>query len=197
MTTLKSAWRKSSKSARVTVLAGATVLVFGSAMAAGVAMAAKEAPHVMNHFGAHGPMGGQMGFMHGMFGPDDEMGQRMEDRMFERLDTDKNGEISRDEIAAARKKHEERLAEMDTDKDGQVSREERRAYFAKAIEARRTEAFAKADTNGDGGVGLDEFKAQAAERAAEHFARLDRNGDGKLALEEFNPMKRMHDQRSR
>jgi hypothetical protein len=52
------------------------------------------------------------------------------------------------------------------------------------------EAFKKLDTNGDGTVSLEEFKAgpraqRNPERAAEAFAKMDKDGDGKVTLEEF------------
>ena len=52
------------------------------------------------------------------------------------------------------------------------------------------EAFKKLDTNNDGSVNLDEFKAgpmaqRNPERAEEAFKRMDKNSDGKLSLEEF------------
>lgn len=197
MKTIKTIWNRSGKAARTVALAGTAALVFGSAVTAGVAMAAREAPSAP---GDHAPFQ-RMGAWHGMFGGPGMMpgmmSERMEDRLFERLDTDKNGEISRAEIDAAREARKQRLAEMDTDKDGHVSREERRAYFAKEIEARRTEAFAKADANGDGGLNLDEYKARAADRAAQQFARLDRNGDGKLVPDELKFQRPMHDRPAR
>jgi Ca2+-binding EF-hand superfamily protein len=190
MKTIKSVWNNKSRTARMTALAGAATVILGGTLAAGVAVAADDAPHMMDRHG-HGPMGSWHGGPGGM-------SERAENRLFERLDTDKNGEISRDEVAAARQKREQRLAEMDTDKNGDVSREERRAYFAKAIEARRTEAFAKADTDGDGGLALDEYKAQATEhaiaRASERFTRLDKNGDGKLSVEELTSQRPMRGQ---
>jgi Ca2+-binding EF-hand superfamily protein len=174
MKTIKSVWNNKSRTARMTALAGAATVILGGTLAAGVAVAADDAPHMMDRHG-HGPMGSWHGGPGGM-------SERAENRLFERLDTDKNGEISRDEVAAARQKREQRLAEMDTDKNGDVSREERRAYFAKA------------DTDGDGGLGLDEYKAQAAERASARFARLDRNGDGKLSVEELTSQRPMRGQ---
>lgn len=38
----------------------------------------------------------------------------------------------------------------------------------------------KADTNGDGVITHDEFKAQSDKMAEEHFKRMDTNGDGKI-----------------
>lgn len=43
-----------------------------------------------------------------------------------------------------------------------------------------------ADTNGDGNISLDEFKAVHAARVEEHFARLDQNSDGVLSAEELD-----------
>jgi len=50
-------------------------------------------------------------------------------------------------------------------------------------------AFKKLDTNSDGKVSKDEYKAKAkdAEKADKAFAKLDKNSDGFLSLEEFTP----------
>lgn len=50
-------------------------------------------------------------------------------------------------------------------------------------------AFKKLDTNSDGKVSKDEFKAKAkdAEKADKAFAKMDKNSDGFLSLEEFTP----------
>ncbi|MBA5779103.1 EF-hand domain-containing protein [Stappia sp. F7233] len=70
---------------------------------------------------------------------------------------------------------------FDTDKDGKVTQAE--------IDAVVTERFGKADTNGDGGVTLEEFKPAFADTFAERrvrsFQRLDRDGDGKVTEAEF------------
>ena len=52
------------------------------------------------------------------------------------------------------------------------------------------EMFKRLDTNGDGTVSLEEFKAgprgqRNPERAEEAFKRMDKDGDGKLTLEEL------------
>lgn len=52
------------------------------------------------------------------------------------------------------------------------------------------EFFKKLDSNGDGGISLDEFKAgpraqKDPSKAEERFKQLDTNGDGKLSLEEL------------
>ena len=52
------------------------------------------------------------------------------------------------------------------------------------------EAFKKLDTNNDGSLSLDEFKASPrfatdASKAEEAFKKMDTNSDGKVTLEEF------------
>lgn len=58
--------------------------------------------------------------------------------------------------------------------------------------------FEAIDTNHDGGISLDEFKAALANhpKALEHadrmFQRMDQNQDGKIDLKEFQQMHRKH-----
>ena len=58
------------------------------------------------------------------------------------------------------------------------------------------ERFAKRDTNGDGQLSIDEFKAgmpaDKADKAAEIFAKIDTNSDGALSKDE---LKAGHDKR--
>lgn len=64
----------------------------------------------------------------------------------------------------------------------------------KTSQERLTQLFKNFDTNGDGGVTLDEYKAgmvgqMAPERVATVFKTKDRNKDGKLTLQELvDPM---------
>ncbi len=104
---------------------------------------------------------------------------------FDRLDTNKDGEISASEIAAGdarrearRAEHQSRRADMlaaaDTDGNGSVSREEMDAYR----DAKR--AARSPDKNGDGVVDRTEYLQKAQER----FDRQDKNGDGVLSEDE-------------
>ena len=59
------------------------------------------------------------------------------------------------------------------------------------------EAFKKLDTNGDGFLSLDEFKASPrfakdASKAEEAFKKMDTNNDGKISLDEFKAARGTH-----
>ena len=62
---------------------------------------------------------------------------------------------------------------------------------AKGAGASPEEKFKKFDTNGDGFISLDEFKASPVgqkdpAKAEEIFKKKDKDGDGSLSLEEFS-----------
>jgi Ca2+-binding EF-hand superfamily protein len=59
---------------------------------------------------------------------------------------------------------EARLAKVDTDKDGKVSREEFAAKLGEGGEQATAKKFSKLDRNGDGYLTLDELKAAAEAR---------------------------------
>ena len=129
--------------------------------------------------------------------------------LFERLDKNKNGKVTRDEArqaktarfnamdknrdgvltqqeaqAARQDQHrhiaEERFAQRDTDKDGRLS---------KAESGMPEERFARLDTDGDGVLSKEELQARHRKGAPERanrgpFGRLDTNNDGKLTRQE-------------
>lgn len=93
-------------------------------------------------------------------------GPRIE-RMFERMDADGDGAITREELAAARS---ERFAAMDADGDGAVTAQELANYRMLRRAERR---IRRLDENGDGVLQLDELPG--GER---RFERFDLDGNG-------------------
>lgn len=116
--------------------------------------------------------------------------------LFDRMDTNKDGVITREEVKAAR---DAMFVAIDSNKDGVITRDEMKAYhqsqrdqaFAKAQQA-RANAFAKMDKNNDGFITKDEWVSlranqnpKAADRLAAAFTRLDTDKDGKISKTEF------------
>ena len=125
------------------------------------------------------------------------------------LDTDRNGRISKEELAAAT----EKFAELDSNDDGELDprelfgpppgerglREEARKGRKRRVAERGKKSegakkrrksgkgnagarfFKKHDTDGDGAISRDE----APEKLKRRFDRLDANGDGKIDRAEF------------
>jgi Ca2+-binding EF-hand superfamily protein len=93
------------------------------------------------------------------------------------------------------------FAAVDTNKDGMLSREEVASAQAKAlkqaqdVEQQRLEAeFKKLDTNKDNQLSLAEFRAaapsmKAAETPEQMIAQLDSNKDGKISAAEYRAPK--------
>ncbi|MGI9322330.1 MAG: hypothetical protein ACR2PJ_02005 [Pseudomonadales bacterium] len=117
-------------------------------------------------------------------------------KMLERLDSDGDGMVSKEEFQMP---GAERLAKLDTNGDGGVSldemnahraeraakREAKRAEHREKMTARIEEHFNAADENSDGIVTTDE---------AEHalFTHLDANGDGYIEKEEARSSLKRH-----
>jgi Ca2+-binding EF-hand superfamily protein len=125
--------------------------------------------------------------------PEGAAGPRHHGGGMERLkqaDTDGNGMISRDEAKALPMiaKH---FDEIDTNKDNQLSPDELRAFHEKMRATHAAERFKKLDTDGDGKVSLAEAKANAP-RLAEHFSEIDTNGDGFITPEEMKAAHERH-----
>jgi Ca2+-binding EF-hand superfamily protein len=113
------------------------------------------------------------------------------DKLFDRLDKNKDGFIDKDE---APEKFKERFDKLDTNNDGKISKEE----FKQAMAARQRRQgnkggqpqpgagngdalFERLDKNKDGFLDKDE----ATDRLKERFDKLDTNKDGKISKEEF------------
>jgi len=87
-------------------------------------------------------------------------------RLLEKFDTNHDGKLDdaekaamREQMKAIREKHREAmLARFDVNKDGTLDPGERKAM----LDTLATERFKKLDSNGDGVISLDEFRAAAA-----------------------------------
>jgi len=129
------------------------------------------------HMGGGGPMrpgmagGPGFGPGHGMFAM---MGPVAMKRFFEEADTDGNGELSMEEIEAARTKT---FAKHDADGDGELTLAEYEALFVEMMRPMMVRSFQFLDPNGDAVVTVEEFE-RPANRLARH---LDRNRDGVLS----------------
>jgi hypothetical protein len=142
----------------------------------------------------HHKMMGAMGMAHGMAGRFSEGGMPMPDRgaMFDRLDANHDGNISRREFMAAKPQvREERVMIMRGGPDGApggpdgagVHRMEGMHMHGMGMGFGRN-LFAMADANHDGRVSLAE--AQAA--ALAHFDKADVNHDGRITPDERQQM---------
>jgi len=141
----------------------------------------------------------------------DEM-RTTEIERFEKIDANKDGRLTLDEIQAAnRDRAAKHFAARDANKDGKLSRDEVARMpdqmFARLDEnkdgfltpdelAKKGERFQNhaqgrfehEDTNHDGAISRDEALARVDQR----FARLDTNGDGVLTQEEMKAGHRGH-----
>lgn len=105
-------------------------------------------------------------------------------KMIERIDADKNGEISLEEFTTARL---ERFNAADANKDGSVTREEMLAQVEKRrAEHRVNRMFEHLDANKDGMITENETRVMAEKR----FARMDRNDSGSIEKSEMRRMKK-------
>lgn len=100
--------------------------------------------------------------------------------LFARLDTDRNGVISREEFERPRARADgergERLAERGERRGRHFG--QRRGRMGGGFGG---EAFARADSNGDGRISLAEATAARLQR----FDRIDSNRDGRISREEI------------
>jgi Ca2+-binding EF-hand superfamily protein len=115
-------------------------------------------------------------------------------------DTDKDGKISRAEAEAASPRMAQGFARVDKDNDGQLTTEEMQAARTEWREQRSDwrehrdelrDKFNAADKDGDQALNLAEAQA-AFPKIAENFGTLDTNNDGKVTPEELRaPRHRM------
>lgn len=115
-----------------------------------------------------------------------ELQARGEER-WKAADTDGNGSISRAEAEAAKSWVAGQFDKLDADKDGQLTRDEMKAAREEGHEHMRehmVERFKTADANSDGGIDLAEAQT-GMPKLAEKFSTVDTNNDGKVTPEEL------------
>lgn len=118
-------------------------------------------------------------------GPRDHMGRPSPEKLLERFDTNKDGQLQAAELPERMQEH---IGDIDKNGDAVVSKDELVARFEAMrtehrakFEARAKERFEKKDTNHDGML-------EQSEVDAEHWAHLsvaDANGDQKLTPDEL------------
>jgi Ca2+-binding EF-hand superfamily protein len=119
-----------------------------------------------------------------------EMQARGEER-WKAVDTDGNGSVSRAEAEASTSWVAGQFDKLDADKDGQLTRDEMKAARKEGHERMRehaVERFKTADTNGDGGIDLAEAQT-GMPKLAEQFSTVDTNNDGKVTPEELKALR--------
>lgn len=108
--------------------------------------------------------------------------------MFERLDADKDGKITKAEMSAGRERMFKRL---DRNRDGVIDETEieraRRMIEDRAAgaEARLSGQWSSMDSDGDGRVSAAEFQSRSA-----MFELADRNSDGVVTRDEIDFLRR-------
>lgn len=103
---------------------------------------------------------------------------------FGMMDTDGDGRVTREEMAARRA---EAVAALDADSDGFLTAAEIAAFHLSRVEeqanAHAARMIERLDVDGDGRIGVAEM--MVARGGAEMFDRMDANDDGALTREEM------------
>lgn len=128
--------------------------------------------------GRRGPRAGKRG-RRGRRGPQGRRGgqQGPMQKIFARLDADKDGKISAAEAAAAGATRAAQIMAADANNDGFVTLDELRAY---ARQQQVTNMFSRLDKNNDGALDASEL----GRKGARLLQAADKDGDGKLTMQE-------------
>ncbi len=119
------------------------------------------------------------------------MHRNMADQMMKEVDADANGEISKAEFEAFHAAH---FKTLDSNSDGKLTKDEMAAQRDKMREKSRAnfgERFKESDTNKDGSLSRDEAKAMPI--LSKYFDEIDSNKNGLITSEEVRvTMEKMH-----
>lgn len=106
---------------------------------------------------------------------------------FATLDADKDGKVTAEEFAAARKA---RIEGFDADKNGKISADELVAMQMRGFEAqakmRADRMISMLDADGDGALAAAELLDMPGPGMAQMMTRLDTDGDGAISAAEFD-----------
>lgn len=108
-----------------------------------------------------------------------QFGDRGPAAMFEAVDLNGDGQVTREEVDQFRT---DQFAELDANGDGTVSQDEFVANAQARAAERAAERFAALDADGDGTLNADVL---AAGPRGDMFARMDQNGDGVITEDEL------------
>jgi hypothetical protein len=106
-------------------------------------------------------------------------------KMLQKLDTNKDGNITRKEVTRS---HDEGIKSFDEDKDSQLSLEEYEGLWLQQNRRRMVRQFQSLDASGDGRV----TRSEMDEHANHLFHRLDENSDGTISAKEIREGRRHH-----
>ncbi len=136
--------------------------------------------HHSKHHGKHHGCGGK----HGMRAHGGGYGRgagwhggRGIDRLLERFDADRDGELSQAELDASRK---DLVEKYDTDKDGKLSLSEFERLWLDVKRRRMVRSFQYIDEDGDAMITVEEFLKPYSDT----IERMDRDGDGKISRDD-------------
>lgn len=110
------------------------------------------------------------------------------DKVFQKLDADKNGTLSLTEVGQ-RKRLVENFAKIDADGNGELTQDETKAHHEARMSKKGEKkgqgkgGMNKLDTDQSGGIS--QAEAEKAPRLAQAFSKIDANGDGELSPEEM------------
>lgn len=141
------------------IITAASVIILGVGAIAGTGIA-----RGYGHGGGHHGMGGHGGGHHAM-------------QMMERFDTDSDGKITAEEMAATRTKA---MANYDADKDGGLSIDEFQSLWLEHMRSRMVRHFQQMDSDGDAKI----TQAEMTKLMDRMMSRMDRNEDGAISKDD-------------